>query len=102
MTVDAVPQIHLVRNPRRPADVDDECDVRSAAHGPRAGKREAAYRTMVMEHPQMAGMRAHNLAPQKVVVIVCYRMHGDSDYDTKEDQPEQSRRFFFFFFFSGR
>ena len=30
----------------------------------------------------MAGTRAHNLAPQKVVVIVCYRMHGDSDNDT--------------------
>jgi len=41
MALDAVPQIHLVRDAHRPADVDDERDVRSAAEGPRAGVREA-------------------------------------------------------------
>ena len=56
------------------------CAPLPTAHGPASVK--LAYRTMVMEHPQMLGMRAHNLAPQKVVVIVCYRMHGDSDNDT--------------------
>jgi hypothetical protein len=40
-----------------------------------------AYRTMVVEHPHMAGMPAHN-PPQKMIVIVCYRMHGSGDRDS--------------------
>lgn len=42
-------------------------------------KDRLLYRAMVMEHPHTA----HPFAPsQKVVVIVCYRMHGDHDNDT--------------------
>ena len=42
-----------------------------------------AYRTMVMEHPQVKGMASHKCCPpQKVVVIVCYRMHGDGGCDS--------------------
>jgi hypothetical protein len=50
-------------------------------HAP-AGDR-IAYRTVVVEHPHMAGMAAHKCCPpQKVVVIVCYRMHGNGDCDS--------------------
>jgi hypothetical protein len=57
------------------------CAPLPVAHGPACVK--LAYRTMVMEHPQQkTGMTAHKCcAPKKVVVIVCYRMHGDGDCD---------------------
>ena len=42
-----------------------------------------AYRTMVLEHPHVKGMASHKCCPpQKVVVVVCYRMHGDGDCDS--------------------
>jgi hypothetical protein len=50
-------------------------------HGPECVK--LAYRAMVMEHPHTAGVLAYKShVPQKVVVIVCYRMHGDGECDT--------------------
>lgn len=49
-------------------------------HGPECVK--LAYRTMVVEHPRMAGMPSHKCCPQKMVVVVCYRMHGNSECDT--------------------
>ena len=49
----------------------------------RAGFDKMAYRTMLMEHPKVAGMPSHKCCPpQKMVVIVCYRMHKAGDCDT--------------------
>ena len=55
------------------------CTPISLEHGPECIKM--AYRTMVLEHPRV--MAAHKCCPpQKMVVIVCYRMHGEGDCDT--------------------
>jgi len=57
------------------------CAPIPAMHMPSCEKM--AYRTMVMEHPHVKGMASHKCCPpQKMVVIVCYRMHGDGDCDS--------------------
>ena len=59
------------------------CAPMAMLHGPSSDK--VAYRTMVMQHPHVAGMASHKCCPpQKIVVVVCYRMHGDSDCDTMD------------------
>ncbi len=43
-----------------------------------SGCPRMAYRTMVIEHP-----RTHSCcAPEKMIVLVCYRMHGDGECST--------------------
>lgn len=47
------------------------CAPLPAMHGP--GSDRLAYRAMVIEHPATQKC----CAPEKMIVIVCYRMHGD-------------------------
>jgi hypothetical protein len=58
------------------------CLPMTMLHG--ASPDKLAFRTMVLEHPRMAGMVSHQSAPGKMIVIVCYRMHGDSDCDSMD------------------
>lgn len=59
------------------------CAPIPAVHAP--ARDRLAYRTVVVEHPQIAGMAAH--APHKVIVVVCYRMHGEGDRDAMSRCP---------------
>ena len=56
------------------------CAPVTTLRGPSQDKM--AYRTMVLQHPQMPGMISHHHAPGPVIVVVCYRMHGDRDCDS--------------------
>lgn len=57
------------------------CVPIEVAHGPACDK--LAYRTMVMTHPHVAGMASHRCCPpEKMIVVVCYRMHGDGGCDS--------------------
>ncbi len=59
------------------------CAPMTMLHAPSPDKM--AYRTMVMQHPHMTGMASHKCcAPGKIVVVVCYRMHGESDCATMD------------------
>src|ERR1700758_5322098 len=63
--------------------VNAMCAPMTMLHGPSCDK--IGYRTMVMQPPHLAGMASHKCCPpQKILVIVCYRMHGDSDCDTMD------------------
>ena len=55
------------------------CTPISAVGGPECIKM--AYRTMVMQHPRV--MASHKCCPpEQMIVIVCYRMHGDGGCDS--------------------
>ncbi|ABF42550.1 hypothetical protein Acid345_3549 [Candidatus Koribacter versatilis Ellin345] len=59
------------------------CAPMTMLHAPSCDKM--AYRTVMMPHPHVAGMASHKCCPPKeILVIVCYRMHGDSDCDTMD------------------
>ena len=47
----------------------------------RAACVKMAYRTMVLQHPRV--MASHKCCPpEKMIVIICYRMHRDGDCDS--------------------
>lgn len=55
------------------------CTPVSMEHG--AACVKMAYRTVVVQHPRV--MASHKCCPPaEMIVIVCYRMHGDGDCDT--------------------